>query len=110
MTFAMVETSPDGIARLRLTGAEWSVLMQYLAATSSETNQATIRVSDVARNLGVTPSAVSQIVSRLRDRRILFRESSLHWHVNTHIAYRGSAEDWGQAYYSDPEPVWEVKA
>jgi hypothetical protein len=108
MSFTMIETSTDGITRLRLTGAEWTVLMHFIAALNADTGRAAIRVTDVARATGFRGPNVSRIVASLRDRKILFRESAISWRVNTHIAYRGEVTDWSQAYYSDPEPIWEV--
>lgn len=109
MTFAMLHTAPDGIGRLDLTGQGWRVLMQIIAATSAETHTARISVNEIADNLGIAASNASRGLSGLIDRRIVFRLRQGHYRVNTHIAYRGSAEDWGQDYYSDPEPIWKVE-
>lgn len=108
MTFAMVETSPEGITRLRLTGAEWTVLWQFIGNINPDTGTSPVRIADVAEATGFHAPNVSRIVSSLRDRKILFRESAFRWRVNNHIAFKGEVAEWGQAYYQDPEPIWEV--
>lgn len=108
MTFTMIETSPDGIGRLHLTGFEFRVLLQFIAHMDTDSSDVRTRISDLAADLDAKAPNVSRAVATLRDRRIVFRESASRWRVNKHIAYRGSADDWGQKYYTDPEPIWEV--
>ena len=108
MTFTMLNQDREATGKLRLRGAEWQVLMQIILATSAETHEARITVGEIAATLGVAHPSVSRSIAELLERRIVYRLGRSVWRVSTHIAYRGSAEDWGQAYYSDREPIWEV--
>ena len=108
MVFTMVHTAPEGIGQLELHASEWRVLMQVLAATSAETHDSRIGATEIARNLGIAQPNASRALAALVERRVLLRLGRAKYRVNTHIAYRGSAEDWGQAYYTDPEPVWST--
>lgn len=103
--FALVDL--EAMNLLELTGREWSILHAIMRAMDPETNESRISLVEISESLGIAASAVSRAMNVLRARRIVFTlRRSVH-RVNSHIAFRGSNQDWDMATDTERLPLWK---
>lgn len=102
--FALIDV--NATAKLDLTPSQWRVLMQLIKAINKETGESRISTAEIARELGMASANVSRTLSELRARSIVQTERAGLHHVNPHIAFRGSADEWDDATDAAPEPEW----
>jgi hypothetical protein len=94
-------------AKLKLTGKEWEVLTQILAATNMETGEARITGAEIARATGMHQPAVARLLAGLRERSIVIPVGVSIQRVNTHLFYRGGLTEWDDATsQEEDEPQW----
>lgn len=65
-----------------------------------------VSVKQIAEEEGMHRVDVSKTLKSLRDRRIIHTVRTGQHHINTHIAYSGSFDDWNAADGTELEPIW----
>lgn len=63
-------------------------------------------VKQLAEETGMHRVDVSKVLRALRDRRIVRTLRAGQHHVNTHIAFSGSFDDWNATDGTEAEPLW----
>lgn len=94
-------------ARLELTVYEAKVfwhLMLHVPPKSGSVAYATVK--QIAEETGIHRVNVSKTMKSLRDRRIIRTVRSGQHHINTHIAFSGSFDEWNATDETETEPIW----
>jgi len=97
----------DTMMRLQLSNQEGRVLWALLSHVPEKSGTiAYCTLAEIAHDTGIHPSNVAKVVKGLRERNIVKNLRRGQWHVNSHIAYNGSFDQWTVEDDVEPEPIW----
>lgn len=81
----------------------WKI-MKHVPPRSGSVSYCTVK--QIAEETGIHRVNVSKTLKSLRDRRIIRTIRPGQHHVNTHIAFSGSFDDWNATDGTEAEPLW----
>jgi hypothetical protein len=94
--------------RLKLSVYEATVFWNIVSHVPPRSGSVSyVTVKKIAEEEGIHRVNVSKTLKSLRDRRIIRTIARGQHHVNTHIAFSGSFDDWNAADGTEAEPIWE---
>lgn len=97
----------DTMKRLQLSNQEYRVLFALLGAVPEKSGTiAYCTLAEIAHETGIHPSNLTKVMKGLRERNIVKTVRRGKHHINSHIAYSGSFDQWGTEDTSEPEPIW----
>jgi len=102
----MLVDAANAMAKLELTGQEARIFWIIVGRINPATNECRVKATEIATELDVSPAAVSQVIGRLRQRRIILPNGVSTWTINPWIAAYGQVDDWEQATPTLPQPIW----
>jgi hypothetical protein len=93
--------------RLELSNQEYRVLWALLSHIPEKSgSDAYCTQAELAADTGIHPSNVAKVLKGLRDRDIVMTVRRGRYHVNSHIAFNGSFDQWTIEDDGEPMPVW----
>lgn len=93
--------------RLELSIYESRIFWKMMTHVPTKTGTiAYCSVKQLAEETGIHRVNVSKTLKSLRDRRIIRTIRPGQHHINTHIAFSGSFDDWNATDGTEAEPVW----
>lgn len=97
----------DVMARLELSQYEARVFWKMMTHVPPRSGSvAFVTVKQLSEETGIHRVNVSKTLKTLRDRRIIRTLRAGQHHINTHIAFSGSFDDWNATDGTEAEPLW----
>lgn len=97
----------DAMFRLEMTASESRVFWAIARAVPARSGSISyITVKQIADETGIHRVNVSKIMKDLRDRRVIRTVRPGQHHVNTHLGFSGSFDDWNATDGTEAEPIW----